>query len=437
MVKKSRLSTFTSALDVLLNNKKIGVLNKQASGAISFQYDQEWLAQEHAIPVSLSLPLQKKMFTGMAVQAVFENILPDNDVIRRILAEKTGAYGTDAYSLLTKIGRDCVGALQFLPEGYTQDHIHGMRDRPVTDAEIADIISGLSRNPLGIDDDKDFRISIAGVQEKTALLNKEGQWFIPLGTSPTTHILKPTIGKVSQGMDLSDSVENEYFCMQLMAAFGLNVAKTAIEIFSDQKVLVIERFDRAFTQNGTLIRLPQEDFCQALSVLPTQKYEPDGGIGIPQIMNFLQGSNNPEQDRLDFMKTQILFWLIGATDGHAKNFSIFLLPGGRFRLTPLYDIMSAQPYLDRKQLTHNKMKLAMAVGKNRHYIVKNIQKRHFIETGKICGLSETAMETTFNEIKKAMPNAINQVMQNLPQDFPLSLAESIIAGMKKRIDFGE
>lgn len=426
-----------STLNVFLNSKKIGVLQKHKSGAMSFQYDPDWLSLDNSLPVSLSLPLQERALSGIPVQAVFENLLPDNEVMRRIVAQKTGAVGTDAYSLLSRIGRDCVGALQFLPDEDVQNYAHGTNGRAVSHKQIGDIISGLSHNPLGIDADDDFRISIAGMQEKTALLKLEGQLFIPHGTQATTHILKPTIGHLPHGMDLSDSVENEYFCMQFMSACGLDVAKTSIETFSHHKVLVVERFDRIWTDKGHILRLPQEDFCQALSILPSQKYEPDGGIGIIQIMKFLQGSNTPEKDRLAFMKAQILFWILGATDGHAKNFSIYLLPGGRFRLTPLYDVMSAQPYLDRNQLTHNKMKLAMAVGKNRHYIIKTIQPRHFIETGKLCGLSEQIMTDLFQDIKAIIPTAIDKTMTLLPKDFPMPLAESIVNGIQNRSDFEE
>jgi len=420
-------------LNVLLNGKPIGTLQKQSSGAISFVYNQNWLNSEHALPISLSLPLRERAFTGPPVIAVFENLLPDNDTMRRMLAEKTGAGGIDAYSLLSRIGRDCVGALQFLPEGYTAPNsIGAVEGREVSEKEIADIIEGLSHNPLGVAEDEDFRISIAGAQEKTALLKVKDQWLTPYGVSATTHILKPAIGKLPRGMDLSDSVENEHFCMRFVAALGLDVAKTEIAEFGDHRVLVVERFDRLWTEEGKLLRLPQEDFCQALSIPPANKYEPEGGPGIIQIMDLLKASNEPEKDRLTFMKAQIVFWLLGATDGHAKNFSIYLLPGGRFRLAPLYDIMSAQPYLDRGELSHNKMKLAMAAGKKRHYQVKTILSRHFIQTGKLCGLSETLMEALFGEIKQSIPKAIDETLETMPRSFPEELAEFIVGGVKRR-----
>jgi len=377
-----------SPLQVFLNGRLVGCLRRQSSGAIDFQYDPSWLAWEHALPISLSLPLRETRFTGETVIAVFDNLLPDDNTIRRMLAERARAGGTDAFSLLSAVGRDCVGALQFLPEGEEPGPIDRQDGRPVSDKEIATILKSLGHNPLGVGVDEEFRISIAGVQEKTALLYWKNRWYVPHGTSATTHILKPEIGTLPNGMDLSDSVENEYFCMELTTALGLPTAKTKIKRFNGRRTLVVERFDRLLTKDKRLLRLPQEDCCQALSVPPTRKYESDGGPGMKQILNLLLASDKPEEDRKLFFKAQIVFWLLGATDGHAKNFSIYLLPAGRFHLTPLYDIMSAQPYVDAGQLQHNKMKMAMAVGSKRHYVINTITDRHFMQTGRDCGSPE-------------------------------------------------
>jgi serine/threonine-protein kinase HipA len=211
------------------------------------------------------------------------------------------------------------------------------------------MLGDLRRAPLGLDESGEFRISLAGAQEKTALLHWEDKWQVPHGATATTHILKPEIGKVSNGVDLSQSIENEHLCMRLRAA-----GRPQIQEFGNTRALVVERFDRLWTRDGRLLRLPQEDCCQALSVPPTRKYEPDGGPGMRQIFDLLKASDEPEGDQRTFFKAQIVFWLLGATDGHAKNFSIFLLPGGRFRLTPLYDVMSAQPNVDAGEIRHNR-----------------------------------------------------------------------------------
>ena len=208
-------------LSVYLNARLVGRLRRESSGAIDFQYDAEWLAWDNAIPVSISLPLREDRYIGEPVLAVFENLLPDNDDIRRRIAERSQAGGADAYSLLAAIGRDCVGALQFLPNGESPGKAGAIEARTVDDKEIAAIISDLARNPLGIGPDQEFRISLAGAQEKTALLYWKDKWYVPHGTTATTHILKPQIGKLPNGIDLTHSVENEHLCLALVAALGL------------------------------------------------------------------------------------------------------------------------------------------------------------------------------------------------------------------------
>lgn len=178
------------------------------------------------------------------------------------------------------MGRDCVGALQFLPEDSELPPAGAIDARVLSDAEIADILADLGRNPLGIGDDQDFRISLAGAQQKTALLYWKDAWHLPHGTTATTHILKPQIGKLPSGLDLSNSVENEYLCLKLVKALGVPVANAEIIDFAGKRVLVVERFDRQWTRDKRLLRLPQEDCCQALSIPPSRKYESDGGPGI-------------------------------------------------------------------------------------------------------------------------------------------------------------
>jgi len=259
-------------LNVFLNGRLVGRLRRQASGAIDFQYDENWLAWEQAFPVSLSLPLREDRFIGDPVIAVFDNLLPDNEDIRRRLAERVRAGGYDAYSLLAAVGRDCVGALQFLPDGTDPGPAGGIEGRPLADDEIAAILGDLRRTPLGVDESEEFRLSLAGAQEKTALLCWQDRWQVPHGSTATTHILKPEIGRLPNGIDLSQSIENEHLCMRLTASFGLPAARTEIREFSGRRALVVERFDRLHTRDGRLLRLPQEDCCQALSVPPPRKY---------------------------------------------------------------------------------------------------------------------------------------------------------------------
>ena len=210
-------------LRVYLNNRLLGHYLREASGATSFQYDESWLSWESAIPVSLSLPLREDAYRGAPVAAVFENLLPDSAQLRREVAEKVGADGTDAFSLLAAIGRDCVGALQFIAGEDEIIHADKIEGDPVSDRDIEKLLRNLAQAPLGLSRDVDFRISVAGAQEKTALLRYKDRWLKPHGTTPTTHIFKTQIGELPNGIDLSNSVENEYYCLRLAACFGLPV----------------------------------------------------------------------------------------------------------------------------------------------------------------------------------------------------------------------
>lgn len=419
-------------LNVFLNSRLVGLLNRQPSGAIDFRYDPAWLGWANTMPVSLSLPLREDRYIGAPVVTVFDNLLPDNSGIRKKIAERISAEGVDAFSLLGALGRDCVGALQFLAEGQQPGPPGEIKGEPLKDSEIAKILDNLPRNPLGVAPDDDFRISLAGAQEKTALLYHNGQWQKPIGTTATTHILKPQIGELPNGIDLSNSVENEYFCLTVTHALGLPGAKVAMATFGKKRVLVVERFDRLFAEDRRLLRLPQEDCCQALSVPWARKYESHGGPGIRQIMRLLAGSDDPAVDRENFFKSIIVFWLLAATDGHAKNFSVFLVPGG-FSLTPLYDIVSAQPSLDAKQIRLNKMKLAMAVGSNRHYRIDSISTRNFLQTAKKAGLSrDTALKVIDDLVRRGGP-ALELVLAGLPRGFPSGIADSIANGFRTRL----
>jgi serine/threonine-protein kinase HipA len=421
-------------LRVYLNNRLVGQLLKESSGAIGFRYDESWLGWEHAIPVSLSLPLRESAYRGEPVAAVFENLLPDSDALRRRVAEKVGARGTDAYNMLAAIGHDCVGALQFIAdENEAVDATGTIEGETVNDQAIEKLLRSLVQAPLGLSRDDEFRISVAGAQEKTALLHYKGKWLKPHGTTPTTHIFKTQIGQLPNGIDLSNSIENEYYCLKLLEAFGLPVNAAEIRTFAGTKALVIERFDRQWTKDGRLLRLPQEDCCQALSVPPTQKYQSDGGPGMVAILDLLKGSDNPADDQTTFLKAQLVFWLIAATDGHAKNFSIFLGPGGTYHLTPLYDVLTAQPSLDSRQIERKQMKLAMSVGKSRHYRIDTILGRHFVQTGAQAGLPKSLVLSAIQDIADNAEKAIAQLEAALPADFPEFIHASVSAAMNTRL----
>jgi serine/threonine-protein kinase HipA len=427
-------------LNVLINNRLVGRLEKEPSGAVSFQYDQSWLDWQHAFAASLSLPLRTAAYRGAPVIAVFDNLLPDNADIRRRVAERTGAEGTDPYSLLARIGRDCVGAMQFLPDGEAVGAGDGIQGEPLGDEDIEKLLAELKGAPLGIDPDQDFRISIAGAQEKTALLRHKGKWLRPIGTTPTTHILKPQLGEIptSTGtVDMAASVDNEHYCLALLGAFGLEVARTEIAMFGKRRVLVLERFDRQWLSDGRLLRVPQEDCCQALGVPSSQKYQNEGGPAAPDIIRLLSASDDPSMDQKAILAAQVIFWLIGATDGHAKNFSVFLRPGGGFKLTPFYDVLSVQTAVDRGQLNRKSFRLAMAVGSSRHYRIDEVLGRHFVQTAKAAGLGPTLVKQVLLDISEKAIAAADLARAAMPDDFAADIHDSIrnaIAGRLPQLE---
>lgn len=405
-------------------------------------YFDEWLADEQARPLSLSLPFLpgNEIHQGRRVTDYFDNLLPDNDGIRRRLATRYHTGGTDAFQMLAQIGRDCVGALQLLPEDETPADLYRISGHALNTAAIALLLrSTSSPQALGQHEyDEDLRLSIAGAQEKTALLWHENQWYLPHGSTPTTHIFKLPLGLVgNRQADLRTSVENEWLCSKILQAYGIPVAECEIGQFEEQKVLIVERFDRRLASDQSwIIRLPQEDMCQATGTSPLAKYQADGGPGISQIMNVLLGSDNAAQDRLNFFKTQIIFWLLAATDGHGKNFSIAHLPGNRFHSTPIYDVLSAHPVIGsgKNQIPWQKAKLAMAIrGSTHHYRIAEIQRRHWLAHATQVGLGSAAAEHLIAEIIEATPAVITQVSTLLPANFPMDMAEAVFTGMRSQV----
>lgn len=352
------------------------------------------------------------------------------------LARKFDAKSTSPFDLLVEIGRDCVGAIQLLPEAEEPGNIKQIVMKPLSDAEIATHLrNAVSANLIGNHEaDEGFRISLAGAQEKTALLWYKDQWCEPHGTTPTTHIFKLPMGLVGNlQADMQESVENEWLCSKIVAAFGIPVAHCDIGIFEDQKALIVERFDRKLSfDKSWIIRIPQEDFCQAKGLSSLQKYQSDNGLSVADCMNLLDLSIHGRDDKKLFFKTLILFWLLVATDGHAKNFSIRHLSEDAYELTPLYDILSIHPILGNKhnQIAPQKAKMAMAIrGSKNYYHVLKIQRRHFVHQALAVGFSETESNDMIDEILVQVDRVIEEVSAILPDNFPKTLAEKIFQGM--------
>lgn len=424
-----------------MNGELVGEWSVDARGLHTFQYDRNWLHAADARPLSLSLPLRPvdTPYRGDLVESYFGNLLPDSAEIRRRIQIRFGTASTSAFDLLGEIGRDCVGAVQLCPPGHAPENVRQIAAEALSEADVARAIrTAVSPAPLGQRENEPFRISIAGAQEKTALLWHDGRWQRPLEATPTTHIFKLPLGRVgNMQADLSTSVENEWLCAQIAREMELPVAECEIADFEDQHVLVVKRFDRKLSSDGHWwLRLPQEDFCQATGTPPGRRYESDGGPGIAPICSVLLGSRNAGVDRRNFFRAQVLFWMLCAIDGHAKNFSVFIEPHGSYSSTPLYDIVSAFPILGTgaNQLAPTKAKVAMAVtGKNRHYEWANIQSRHWLSTAAAVGLAATA-RTDILQLAQQVPRALEAVGDRLPRTFPGQIADAIFTGLRRSAD---
>ncbi len=429
----------TKHLDLWMNGQHVGVWSRHAARD-TLTYAKAWFDAPLGRPLSLSLPFQPGNLPhhGETVRNYFANLLPDSQLILERLAHRFKTGNTEAFDLLAEIGRDCVGALQIVPKGQDPGDPFAIEGVALDDVgvarELAVAVSPGTRLGGG-DESADFRISIAGAQEKTALLRVGTQWIRPTGATPTTHILKLPLGLVgNQALDLRDSVENEWLCAQILAAYGLPVASCELGDFNGTKALIVERFDRRWTPDRkALWRLPQEDMCQATGTSPLTKYETDGGPGMDRILDLLASSEQRAHDRANFFRTQLLFWLLCAPDGHAKNFSIHLAPRGSFSMTPLYDVLSAYPMLGKgaNQIEPFKVKLAMAVrGKNPHWKMRDVLRRHWDESAKRNGIGDSA-ETIIAEILEKTPGVIGMVGAKLPTQFPSHVADSIFVGLQK------
>ncbi|HFD4063772.1 TPA: type II toxin-antitoxin system HipA family toxin [Vibrio parahaemolyticus] len=422
------------SLIAYINNTKVGHLTRLNDGSLQFCYDNNWLEQPNPYPISLSLALQSQPHKGDPVTNYFENLLPDLTSIRQNLQNRYQTTSTHVFNLLHAIGRDCVGSLSLVPEPEIVDSLAPSKLEPLSIDCLHDILSAHKHDiPLGmLNELSNFRVTVSGAQEKTTLLKIMNHWYLPNCNYPSTHILKFPIGFIQQPfatLDMTESVENEYFCIKLAEAMGFKVPRVEILDFDNVRALAVERFDRVWsTSERAPIRLTQEDMCQTMSLPTSLKYQSDGGIGIEEIMQLLNGSKNAHKDRDDFMRFQVFQWLIGATDGHAKNFSIFIEANGAYRLTPFYDIMSAYPTSNSRGINTRKLKLAMSLkssSKGNKWHLEKIYPRHFIATAETVGFCTIRMREILDEFVDTFPNAIEQITVQLPMDFPAHIIDSI------------
>ncbi|VCU71813.1 Serine/threonine-protein kinase HipA [Pigmentiphaga humi] len=405
---------------VWMNGERVGTwfFNR---GLHRFAYTREWAESAHARPISLSLPITAELeLQGEHVENYFDNLLPDSKLIREQIAARFAVRDLSPFSLLEAVGRDCIGAVQLLPPEIPPDGYDQIRGELLDTPAIAQALRDVPVAGVGAQTDVEvFRLSLAGAQDKTALALIGGRWHRPIGATPSTHIFKLPIVNRHRTVQLFDTVANEWVCAQILTALGLPTARAEMAQFEDQEALIVERFDRQWVDGGRWIaRLPQEDLCQALGVPPGRKYEAHGGPGASACLDLLAGSDAPA-DPLAFQLAMFAYWLMAAIDGHAKNFSIFLYPGGRFAMTPLYDVMSVWPYVGNGigQWRMNKLHMAMAVrGKNRHYALDRIRPRYWRNLTGSHGGEEVWQQMIL--LAERVPEALDTVETILAPDFP-------------------
>ena len=359
-------------LDVYISGRRVGELYHLQGGKLSFSYDEKWMNSRVAIPLSLLMPTITKTYDGKVVEAFLWGLLPDNGQTLARWAQRFQVSALNPLALLKNVGRDCAGAVQFLPQG--SEISRGETFEPLTDQQISDRLRDLRLDSAATRRPGDAgQFSLAGAQAKTAFRfdNSTGRWGIPLGDTPTTHIFKPPMPH------LHGHTENEHFCLKLAGMLGMDTAHSQVLKFAGEKAIVVKRYDRR-NIDGKTIRIHQEDMCQALSVMPTLKYENQGGPGVVTISNkVLSASNDPVRDRQSFMKANIFNWVIGGTDAHAKNYSMLLGAQGEARLAPLYDISSILPHLGQGEIQAGMRELRLAMKIDKVYPINEVMPRHW------------------------------------------------------------
>lgn len=349
-------------LTVLLDGVPMGQVRRDRRQRLRFVYEPSWRAREGAVPLSLSMPLAASEHDHAVIEAFLWGLLPENQKVLERWGRRFQVSPRNPFALLSHVGEDCAGAAQFVvPERLAR--LTKRRDGDVTwltEGAVAERLRLLradhSSGRLAGDTGQ---FSLAGAQAKTALFFEKGRWGVPSGRAPTTHILKPPIP------GLEGHVENEHLCLALARELGLPAANSRVMTFEDEIAIVVERYDRLRLPAGggkraSLVRIHQEDLCQALGLPPTRKYQNEGGPAPEAIATLLRThSNRPVEDVTTFVDALIFNWLVAGTDAHAKNYSVLLAAGGQARLAPLYDLASALPY---PSIDQRRLKLAMKIG---------------------------------------------------------------------------
>ena len=404
----------TNELVALLDGQEVGRVRNDARGRLTFVYDGDWRKTRGAYPLSLSMPLAAEEHGPAAVQAFLWGLLPDNERVLDRWAKKFQVSARNVFALISHVGEDCAGAVQFV----TPDRLEILQSGTDDKVEWLDETGIAKRLQTLREDHAAWRLprdtgqfSLAGAQPKTALLLQKDRWGIPSGRIPTTHILKPPTGH------FDGHAENEHICLRLGRNLGLPVAETKVVRFENEVAIVIERYDRQPSGNN-IVRVHQEDICQARGIMPTKKYQSEGGPTPADIIDLLRTYSTDSVDDIDTFIDALGFnWLIAGTDAHAKNYSVLLASGPTVRLAPLYDVASILPY-DEVEL--QKIRLAMKIGGE--YKLSQIGLREW---------QKFARETRFDADKVIA--SLSSMAEQLPDDVTAVCASAREEGLDNAI----
>lgn len=382
----------TKILDVYFHEKIIGKLEQDKYGEMSFAYAESWLNNPEAIKVSCSLPLKRDPYNRKECRAFFGGILPEENQ-RKIIAKNLGISANNDFSMLEKIGGECAGALSFIPSGEKYNP-NDYRYHKLTNAGLAGILRELPTRPL-LAGDQDIRLSLAGVQDKVAIHIENDKISIPLNNAPSTHILKPDFSTYD------GVIFNEAFCLTLAKKIGLSVAESQTKKIEDIDFLIIKRYDRIISKTDPkkIVRLHQEDFCQALGIPSTNKYQSDGGPSLKQCFNLVRTESSfPVIDLNKLLSAVIFNFLIGNCDAHGKNFSL-LYSKDKLQIAPLYDLICTVYYEELSQ------KMAMKLGGEYH--ITRIHLEQFDRLADEIGFAKP-------EVRKQVFELIEIILSTIP-----------------------
>jgi serine/threonine-protein kinase HipA len=399
-------------LHVLMGGIPIGSLEQLQNGRVRLTYADEWLADEATqIALSLSLPLASKVHEGKAVENYLWNLLPDNADTLAAWARAYDVSPHSAFALLSKVGEDCAGAVQFVSDEWMDENKNSQGD--VEWLETADVAKRLrrlreDRTSTGRDAGDKGHFSLAGAQPKMALLFDDGRWGVPSGRRATTHILKPPMPH------LSGTTENEHVCLRLASRLGLVAADSSITHFENEVAIVVTRYDRHQGNDGEIRRYHQEDMCQALNVHPSIKYENLGGPGAADIARqVLIYADGAEEALRSFAEALALNFLLLGTDAHAKNYSVVHLPGRRMFFAPLYDILSYDPYVTDDH-EDRRLKMAMKIGG--YYQFREVLPRHWERQAKAMRFDPAEMLAIIADLAARIPDEFAAVCAECEED---------------------